>query len=900
MEPKTNPPAATQPPSFPRQVHLSDYFAVIRRRKWVVILVFLAVVGITTAATLLSKAIYKATTQIVIERDASPLDDIGQVAVQNARETDYYPTQYRLLGSRTLAYKVIEDLGLARRFAKSEVKVTTPLSLISKVVRAVRAKLGLDGPEDSSEATRSKVEPSIVDWYLSNLEITPVRGTRLVNVSFLGGSPEMVARIADAHTRAFIHRNVHMQQSAAQQALDWLKTQLQEQKAKVEASQRRIHKYMKANKITEFEGPQSIPSEELIGLNASLIKAKADRMIKRAVYNQLNGLSTKKENLLSLPEFSQDSVLLGLHNQLIELKAKRLSMSTRYGPKHPKMRKMRELDFDIQQLKKDMLAEVKRLKASSKAELDRAVAIEKSIQKALDGQKRKVTSLREKAIDYDVLQQQAESNQHIYDILLKETKEIGLTKLIESSNVRVVDRAEVPRFPVRPRVFLNILLAVVLGLIMGTGLAFFREYMDDTLKAPGDVSQRLRMPVLGVIPYDKSIKKGKTAALLAETSRAGEMAPNRYPHYDLTGGLPAVLQLTDQATLSGQVLVLASATMGEGKTTVLAQLSGYLANSGLRVLMVDCDLQRPALHQILGIKNGQGLVIPMSRIMSHKIRAGTLREYSLDDLFFLIRLRKNSGVLFVKNDYQAMKATFQNGQLLHIENRDNPRANRLGSMLLRGGFVTADQLEEALERNQRTGQPLGYILLNAAYIKQDQLRGPLKLQMEEHLQRLFSWRHGSFSFRPEKVEIHEHERIHFGEDYTPLIRRLGHLTGSRFLENEILSQVKSLREKNVYVLTTGSAPSNWGGQFNLTLMSKFLDILRRRFDVILLDGPPVLNVAGSAPLSALADSVIFVIKAGHQPVIALNQAKSSLDEAKAKILGAVLNQVKVRQDYYYR
>lgn len=255
---------------------------------------FLAVVGITTAASLLSKPIYKATTQIVIERHASPLDDIGQVAVQEARETDYRPTQYRLLGSRTLAYKVIEDVGLAGRFAQTEAKGAASSSLVSKVVRLIKAKRGLDGPDDSSEATKSRVEPSIVDWYLSNLDITPVPGTRLVNVSFLGTSPERVARIANAHARAFIDRNVQMQQSAAQQALAWLKEQLQEQKSEVEASQRRIHEYMKANKITEFDGPKSIPSEELIGLKASLIKAKTDRMIKHAIYNQLKGLSDKK------------------------------------------------------------------------------------------------------------------------------------------------------------------------------------------------------------------------------------------------------------------------------------------------------------------------------------------------------------------------------------------------------------------------------------------------------------------------------------------------------------------------------------------------------------------------------------------------------------------------------
>ena len=240
-----------------------------------------------------------------------------------------------------------------------------------------------------------------------------------------------------------------------------------------------------------------------------------------------------------------------------------------------------------------------------------------------------------------------------------------------------------------------------------------------------------------------------------------------------------------------------------------------------------------------------------------------------------------------------MTAAFQNGRLLHIENQNNPVANRLGIMLLRGGFVTESQLEEAMERHGRTGQPLGYILINAGYITQDKLQGPLRLQMEEHLQKLFSWKHGSFVFKPGRVETYENERINFSEDYTQIIRRLGHLAGSRFLESEILSRIKSSREGNVYVLPAGMASSKSNAQVNLTLLSKYLDILKHRFDVVLVDAPPLLDAAGAAPLSALADGVIFVVKAGHLSVKVLNEAKTGLDEAKAKIIGAILNQVKV-------
>jgi cellulose biosynthesis protein BcsQ len=342
-----------------------------------------------------------------------------------------------------------------------------------------------------------------------------------------------------------------------------------------------------------------------------------------------------------------------------------------------------------------------------------------------------------------------------------------------------------------------------------------------------------------------------------------------------------------------------STTMGEGKTTVLGNLAMNMVKAGIRVLMVDCDLQRPTLHHLFGIENEGGLAQAMALILSHKISAGQLYSHSMDDLFFLIALKKKSGDLIITNNSQIATATFQDGRLLHLQIQNDTSSSRLGIVLLRGGFITESQLEEALSIHHRTGQALGYILINTGYIIQEKLQGPLRLRMEEHLQRLFSWKQGGFVFKQVQVETYEHERIYFGEDYTPITQRLGRLSGSRLLESVILSQVKSCQDGELYVMPAGTASGKISGALNLTLLTKFLDILKQRFDVVLVDTAPLLEGPDVTPLNTVADRVIFVVKAGNLSVKTINEATRSVP--RDKIMGAILNQVKVgRDDYYYK
>lgn len=826
-----------------QDVHLIDYLNVIRKRKWVVIIFFLTVVITVIVGSFSATPIYKATTQLMIENNDSLLNEMADVSKVNmnsdVQNKSYYQTQYKLLVSRSLAKGVIEELELWK-----------DCKLEDNACAADQGSL----PGNSSGQPENRNDPRVVKWYLQNLEISPLRETHLVDISFQHPSPEKAALIANSHARAFIERNNHIQQLASRQALDWFKEQLFAQKMKVGTSQKAAYEYK---------------------------------------YKQLRSFTIDDESIFSLPEVEQNVVIRNLHGQLGNLKAERSILATKYGPKH---HKIIEIDNGIGKLEQGIIHEIQSIRKAIRTELNRIAAIEKANQQNRHLPHDTVKPQTEKAINYDMVRLEAESDKAIYDILLTQAKEVNLTGNMERSNIRIVDEAEAPTSTSKPRILLNALLSIVVGLTFGVGLAFFLEYMDKTIRAPEDIPKHLGFPALGAIPYDRSLLGRKTPALPAGEDHHNRLKPvhGGYPPYDISGGLIARLPLM-QSGMLGHVYLVESTTKGEGKTTVLSKLAINLAKGGLRVVMVDADIHHPSLHQVFGTENGgeRGLLNAMETVSSQHITRGALQDYSADDLFSIIAMKKLSGQLAMKNDVLGMTAIFEHGRLCHIQSKDIPCNNRLGTMLLRGGFITGDQLKDALERNQRTGFPLGYILINAGYVNQEQLKGPLKLQMEEHLQKLFSWKHGTFTFEPGSVEIYEDKKIYFEEDYTPIARRLGNTAGSRFLKREVFSHIQCVNGLNLSLLPAGAGGINPDSPLYLGLLSKFLYYLKQQYDVVLVDAPPMLEAMNTAmPLLSLADGVIFVIKSGRVSIDIIKRVTAGMQENKAKILGAVLNQAK--------
>ena len=867
-------------------LHLKDYLSIIKKHKHVVII--FSVLLITTVAFLssISPRTYQATAQILIEKVSYPISDAKGTMNKDIRGEEIYLTQFNLLQSRSLALEVIEGLQLWKEFNPTLIKATIHNESVTGAPHVFKTGLIVQNDQpipDNIDKT------DIVDWYLENLKIEPVPNTNLFNVSFFSRSPEIAARVANAHASAYIKQNVETRLSASQHALEWLKTQLEQQKNNLESSQHSSHEYKKAHKIVSFDDRQNIVAQQLVDLNANLTKIRAERIAKQTIFDQLNSFTIGSENIFSLPEVVVDPVIQNLRAQLIQQKTKRTEISGNYGPKHPRMI---DIESGIKLTEQELASEVQRLSKSIKAEMDRTFANERSSQHMLDSQKSVAITLNEKAINYEVLTQEVQSNQQLYDTLLKQAKELGLASMFDNSNIRVVQEAEVPKTPVSPKTLWNILLSIMVSIIMGPCLAFFFEYMDNTVKTPEDIQRRLGIPLLASIPHYKTRTKGSDTALFWDQINGKKKGTRQNSQYVMDPSNILIQNLEIRLkNIPPPTFIFQSAAPGEGKSTILANSARRLSHAGLNVLMVDADYVQPSLHTIFGKDNTNGLANVIERVLSLDIIQGSLTALSMDDLFTLLSLKKLTGNLTLVNGNQALEVFFDRGSLYHIQSHQDPSDNRIGLILVKAGLISDNQLIEAVKINQDTGKPLDYILVNAGYIAPDVLHIPYKMHIKEQLQKIFSWKSGSFRFNPGDVRSYEDGQIPYADDYTPLIEDLGRMTGNRALDHAISSSIVNVQE-SLSLLPAGTVSYKIGGMLYISVLSKFLQILKQRFDVILVDTSPLLGMPDVPVHTSLGDDIILVVKAGNLNVKSIHEAISSLKNNNANILGAVLNHFK--------
>jgi succinoglycan biosynthesis transport protein ExoP len=876
---------------FIQRAYLQDYLEILARRKWIFISIFISIVGIVALVSVFISSRYEAVVRILIGMQPTLMNPVGENSVHDPERGLYFQTQVNLLASRSLAIKVIGDIGLDK---VSTMAASSQSSMSFAVVKQSQQSNASKWGNAESRNKEYLPNGKLLKWYLKHLKVTPIKDSCLVDISFRGTNPVLITQIINKHANAAIEYAVQQHQNQAKEAHDWLRKQIDDQKKVVENTQMEIYKFKKKYNVLTIEDQQTNFSKDFQELNNSFSRAKSERISKEAAYRQLLNIAKHKKDVLLIPEIANYSIVQNMRNQLADLMYKKIEMNSKYGPKHPKMK---EINDGIQQLKNQIATEIDRLEMAMAADVDRAKAIENSIAAVLNKQKEIALSMREKSIEYEVLKQQADSAKEIYDFLLKQSEQLGLSSVISSSNMRIVDSAEIPLDPVSPKIYLNILIAVFLSLFIGTGLTFLVDYLDNTVKTIDDITNRLGLPILGLIPYQRvrHQKNGVTSFLKSLTGQKEKKSENN-TLYHIASRLPEKLRSRTDG-FYGRVLVVESITEGEGKSCVATRIASNLAESGQRVLLVDCDFHCPSLNELCNLsKDVLGLGHFIDLILSYKLSEGTLSEYSVDDLFFFIGLKRLSGHLMIKQEDQTFIAHFQHGVLLHIQHQNNPENNRIGTMLLNAGFINKTQLEDALNRHRRTGQPLGYILVNTGCIGRDKLRGPLRLQNEEYIQKIFSWKSGEFQFKHGMIRIYENEKIFFEEDYSALINNLGRIDISNFFEKELFSHIAQYNSDNLYLLLVGKSDKPIS-PFSPVVMEKVFEKLRLNFDVILVDAIPINETSGIQSTFSFADGIILVVKSGH---LKLKTLKNGINQLPyEKIIGTVLNQAKFKTEDDY-
>ena len=611
------------------EVHLLDYVRVLYKRRWTAITAFVVVFVSVVVYTFTVTPMFEARVQLLIEPENPNVISFKEVIEQDKSTTDYYQTQYKILQSRALAKRTLENARLWSHpeFAKG-LQAGGLLGLGDKAPGAPPPAQQAGFPNTAStpgvttpsvpmiNSDETPAQSKVIDTFLKHLTISPIRNSRLVDVKFESADANLSAQVANALARSYIEQNLEFKFLSSKEASDWLNQRLAEQRKDVESSEKALQSYREQTDAVSLEEKQNIVVQKLADLNAAVTRAKTERLQKEAAYQQIQAIQNDRSALDTFPAILSNTFIQQLKGQLAELQRQQASLGEKYGEKHPEMIKVRSA---IEQTEAKLQGEIGKVVLSIRNEYTAAQAQERSLVTALEQQKNEAMALNRKGIDYGVLQRDANTNRQMFDNLLQRAKETGVTAELKTSNIRVVDPAEVPRRPVRPNKLLNLALALFGGGLFAIGLTFFFEYLDNRIKSPEEIKNFLGLPFLGLVPAlpEKDAEDGD--ALLHRGVPTGFAEAFRNIRTNV---------LFSSAEEGGRSIVVTSTGPGEGKTLIASNLAIALAQAGQRVLVVDADMRKPRVHSAFGESQAPGLsnVLVGNAKASEAVRKGPVQN----------------------------------------------------------------------------------------------------------------------------------------------------------------------------------------------------------------------------------------------------------------------------------
>jgi succinoglycan biosynthesis transport protein ExoP len=599
--PHTETPALPAPGSS-QPVHLLDRLAAVFKHRRLAGAAFVIVVGVMMLQTYSQVPMYRTSSRVMIQ-------DERTLAVANLNANDpafwedsdpYFNTQYSILRSRGLARRVVQRLQLQNHSlfngtAPRRQGIGAAVSeLRRKVTGTVQSLLGRGRATPSVEtpgADEGAAEAALVSQFLGGLRVAPEAKTRLVEIIYESSDPQFAAVAANTVAEEYAAQNLELRLATYQKNLRWLNEEVAKQEKKVTDSEAALTQYREARNALSLGDRQNITVARLNALNETVTRQRTERLQKEATFKQLKAIDPASDAADGFPVVGASPGVVEAKNRLTDLLAERARLSARYLPSHPEMQK---LDLQIKNSRDTLIAQRARVIESVKNDYETAVAQERSFAASLDQQKNEAMDLERKSGGYLVLQRQADSDRQLWQSLLQQQKELQVVSNSRSNNVQVMDRAEVPGAPFAPNTRREWFTAMMAGMLVAFGLAFGIEYLDDTVKTPEDVAKRLGLPLLGLVP---SIR-GKRVPLLSEA------VPHDFG--EAFRSLRTSLVFTAGAG-QARIIAVTSSQPLEGKTTTACNLATALALGGSRVLLIDADMRRPGLHQIMGVANISGL-----------------------------------------------------------------------------------------------------------------------------------------------------------------------------------------------------------------------------------------------------------------------------------------------------
>ncbi|MBW6526756.1 polysaccharide biosynthesis tyrosine autokinase [Sphingomonas sp. RHCKR7] len=562
---------------------IRQYLRIATRWRYVIIGAVGACVLLGLIATLLMTPKYTAETTVEISRESNKVTDFQGVEREaSVADQEFYQTQYGLLKSRSLAERVATQLRLVddpKFFDLFGVSSNDP------AFQLVNGRYPANG-----RAARQRAAGGLL---MKQVEISPTRLSRLVDIRFTSPDPDFSARVANAWAEGFIQTNLERKIQATSYGRNLLQRQLAQFKEKLDESQRQLVAYASAQRIINIPGQssdgrssseRSIVADDLAALNGSLTQATADRIQAQARFEQSGRGGAS-------PEALRNQAINTLRQKRAELAAEYERLMTQFEPGYPTAVAIKS---QINQLDRSIAREESRVSGSLLADYRQAQERERALQRKVEELKTSFLDLRRRSIQYNIFQQEVDTNRALYDGLLQRFKEIGVAGGVGVNNVSVVDAADVPQRPSSPRLLVNLAASLLAGLALGAMAAFALEQIDEAIADPAEVERRLGLPLLGSVP---KVESGTPKDALLD--RKSDL-------FDAYLAVQTNLAFTTEHGVPRSFAVT-STRPAEGKSTTALALATTLARAQRRVILVDGDMRSPSIHHLGGVDHDRGL-----------------------------------------------------------------------------------------------------------------------------------------------------------------------------------------------------------------------------------------------------------------------------------------------------
>lgn len=556
-----------------KNIHLKDYLFILLNRKWIVISFFIFIVTIISFATFIQKPVYRATATVIVDAETpnvlSSVSEIVRLGESNYfAYRDYMDTQKEIIRSRRNAYKVFKRLQLASYKEFSDVK--DPLETL-----------------------------------LKKIKVASLRNTKILEISAEDTDPMMASVMANEFAKVYADSNLALSTKTAGSAEDWLKKELEVQEKKVKDSEIEAQNYKEKNDLISAEQKTNIVSEALTKINESYMESQSRRVQIETAYKAIEGYKGEL-SLDKLPSILRDNQnLQQLKQDYLKQEALLMEYRKMYKNKHPKMiALLGKIDYLKALIKNELENQYNVAKQKLEDQYNVAKQEEAKFKTLLDGKKKEAADLERKTINYNALMRGVEINRKMLAMVLNRLKETSISGQIRVNNIRIQDIAETPNNPIRPKKKLNIALGMIVGLFGGIILAFFKEYMDTSLKDQSDITQFLDLPILGSVPRIEVDRKN--IKIKSDINRVVELDSNSIAAEAYRSIRTNLLFSLSDADFSNSIIITSSVPR-EGKTITAANLAVMIALSGEKVLLVDADMRKPKMHNMFNLKNQAGL-----------------------------------------------------------------------------------------------------------------------------------------------------------------------------------------------------------------------------------------------------------------------------------------------------